>query len=161
MDDQGGNRLNGDFTLRHCRWRADVASKMSSHYSRSRSRSVAQPARKLGCEGASGLARLTAAGAQRIRCGACAHRVFYMLRKIIYATLFVIPITGAVSAQTDLKDIQSGENSLRTEQEKKTDRAVDRAYESTIKRLPDQEKKKTDPWGDVRPTPPAAAKNKQ
>jgi len=28
-------------------------------------------------------------------------------------------------------------------------------------RFRDAEKKKSDPWGDVRPAPPAAAKNKQ
>jgi hypothetical protein len=84
-----------------------------------------------------------------------------MLRITIYATLIVILTMGAASAQNDLRDIQGGENSLRTEQEKKNDRDVDRAYKSTIKRLPDAEKKKSDPWADVRPAPPAAAKNKQ
>jgi hypothetical protein len=49
---------------------------------------------------------------------------------------------------------------LRTQQEKKNDRDVDRAYQSTIKTLPDA-KKNSDPWGDVRFAPPAAAKNKQ
>jgi hypothetical protein len=68
---------------------------------------------------------------------------------------------GTASAQPDLKDIQGGENSMRDAQEKKNDRDVDRAYQSMIKRLPDKEKRESDPWGDVRPTPPAAAKNKQ
>jgi hypothetical protein len=45
---------------------------------------------------------------------------------------------------------------MRTEQEKKNDRELDRAYESTIKRRPD-----SDLWADVRSAPPAAAKNKQ
>jgi len=84
-----------------------------------------------------------------------------VLRKIIYAALIVLVTIGAASAQADLKNIQGGENSLRTEQEKKNDSAIDRDYQSTIKRLPNQEQKKSDPWGDVRPTPPAAAKNKQ
>jgi hypothetical protein len=81
-----------------------------------------------------------------------------MLRKIICTMLIVFLMTGAASAQTD---IPGGQNSLRTEQEKKNDKAVDRAYQSTVKRLPDAEKKKSDPWGDVRPAPPAAAKKKQ
>jgi hypothetical protein len=59
---------------------------------------------------------------------------------------------GAASAQNDLKDIQAGENSWRTEQEKKNDRTIDRSY---------RRKKKSDPWADVRPSSPAAAKNKQ
>jgi hypothetical protein len=84
-----------------------------------------------------------------------------MLRKTVYATLIVILTTGAASAQADLKDIQGGENSLRTEQEKKNDRDIDRAYQATIKVLPDKEKKQSDPWSDVRPAPPAAAKSKE
>ena len=84
-----------------------------------------------------------------------------MLRKIIYAMLIVILTTGVASAQNDLRDLQGGQNSLRTQQEKKDDTAIDRAYQSTIKRLPDKEENKSDPWGDVRPVPPAAAKNKQ
>jgi len=49
---------------------------------------------------------------------------------------------------------------MRTEQEKKNDRELDRVYESTIKRRPDA-KQNSDPWADVRSAPPAAAKNKQ
>jgi len=49
---------------------------------------------------------------------------------------------------------------LRTDLEKKNDREIDRAYRSTVKGT-DAEKKKSDPWADVRPAPPAAAKNKQ
>jgi hypothetical protein len=84
-----------------------------------------------------------------------------MLRITIYATLIVILMIGAASAQNDLQDIRGGENSWRTEQEKKNDRAIDRAYQSSIKKLPNAEKKKSDPWADVRPASPAAAKNKQ
>jgi hypothetical protein len=84
-----------------------------------------------------------------------------MLRITIYATLIVTLMMGAASAQNDLQDIRGGENSWRTEQEKKNDRAFDRAYQSSIKRLPNAEKKKSDPWADVRPASPAAAKNKQ
>ena len=84
-----------------------------------------------------------------------------MLRITIYATLIVILTIGTAFAQNDLRDIRSGENSWRTEQEKKNDRAIDGAYQSTIKRLPDEEKKKIDPWADVRSAPPAAVKDKQ
>jgi hypothetical protein len=64
-----------------------------------------------------------------------------MLRITIYATLIVILTMGAASAQNDLKDIQAGENSWRTEQEKKNDRTIDRSYRSTIKILQDAEKR--------------------
>jgi hypothetical protein len=49
---------------------------------------------------------------------------------------------------------------LRTDLEKKNDREIDRAYESTVKGRPDT-KKDSDPWADVRPAPQAAAKKKQ
>jgi hypothetical protein len=75
--------------------------------------------------------------------------------------LRVILAMGAAFAQNDLQDIKGGQNSFRTELEKKSDRDVDRAYRSMIKRVPDAEKKKSDPWADVRSAPPAAAKNKQ
>jgi len=39
---------------------------------------------------------------------------------------------------------------LRTDLEKKNDREIERAYQSTVKST-DKEEKKTDPWGDVPP----------
>jgi hypothetical protein len=83
-----------------------------------------------------------------------------MLRTTIYTTLIVILMLGAASAQTDKQGLPGYTNSVRTDLEKKNDREIDRAYQSTIGR-PDAEKKKSDPWADVRPAPPAAAKNKQ
>jgi len=52
------------------------------------------------------------------------------------------------------------DKSSRTKQQKEYDKALDQTYQSTFKDIPDQ-KKKLDPWGDIRPAPPAAAKNKQ
>jgi hypothetical protein len=75
--------------------------------------------------------------------------------------LSVILTIEAVSAQTNKEGLPGYTNSLRTDLEKKNDREIDRAYQSTIKGRPDAEKKKSDPWADVRPAPPAAAKNKQ
>jgi hypothetical protein len=69
---------------------------------------------------------------------------------MLIATLTI----GAASAQTPQQGV------LRTDLEKKNDREIDRAYRSTVKET-DAEKKKSDPWADVRPAPPAAAKNKQ
>jgi hypothetical protein len=84
-----------------------------------------------------------------------------MLRTTIYTTLIVILMLGAASAQTDKQGLPGYTNSVRTDLEKKNDREIDRAYQSTIKGRPDAEKKKSDPRADVRPAPPAAAKNKQ
>jgi hypothetical protein len=59
-----------------------------------------------------------------------------MLRKTIYATLIAILTMGAASAQTDKPGLPGYSNAARTEQEKKNDRELDRAYESTIKGRP-------------------------
>jgi hypothetical protein len=86
-----------------------------------------------------------------------------MLRKTIYSMPIIILTIGAASAQTDmeLRDIKGGQTSFRTQQEKKNDRDIDRAYESAMKRVPNAEKKKSDPWADSRSAPPVAGKNKQ
>ena len=74
-----------------------------------------------------------------------------MLRTAIYAALIVILTTAAVSAQTDKQGLPGYTNSVRTDLEKKNDREIDRAYQSTVKGRPDADKKKSDPWADVRP----------
>jgi hypothetical protein len=84
-----------------------------------------------------------------------------MLRKTIYATLIVILTMGAASAQTNKQGVPGYTDPLRSDLEKKNDREIDRAYQSTVKTLSDTEKKKSYPWADIRPAPPAAAKNKQ
>jgi len=85
-----------------------------------------------------------------------------MLRKTSYATLIVILMMGAAFAQqgTYIQGMP-GYSSDRSDAEKKNDKDIDRAYQSTIKGRRDAEKK-SDPWADIRPAPPAAAaKNKQ
>ncbi len=83
-----------------------------------------------------------------------------MLRTAIYATLIVILMLGAASAQTDKQGVPGYTDPLRTDLEKKNDREIDRAYESTIKGRPDAAKNSSDPWADFRSAPPAPAKNK-
>jgi len=87
-----------------------------------------------------------------------------MLRKTIYTMLIVILTTVAASPQMDMQQLQSikgGQNSSRTEVEKKNDRDIDGAYQSSFKRIPDAKQKNSDAWGDARSAPPAAGKNKQ
>ena len=90
-----------------------------------------------------------------------------MLRKAVGATFILLLMTQVISAQQDsgsnpfrpglhLKD----DKPSRTKEQKEYDKALDQSYQSTLKEIPDQ-KKKLDPWGDIRPAPPAAAKNKQ
>jgi hypothetical protein len=47
----------------------------------------------------------------------------------------------------------------RTKEQKEYDNAVDREYRTKLKEIPDGGKR--DPWANIRPTPPATAKNKQ
>jgi len=98
-----------------------------------------------------------------------------MLRKTIHATLIVILMMGAASAQGDQPGFYrgDGEPSLRDrnlEKKSKSDNAIDRAYRSmqidngykaATGKIPDQ--KPNDPWGAIRPTPtaPAPKKNQQ
>ncbi len=85
-----------------------------------------------------------------------------MLRITIYATLVVTLMLGAASAQPNQPmGLPGYSNAVRTDAEKKNDRDLDRAYQHTIKSGADAQKKNSDPWGDVRPNSPAAAKNKQ
>jgi hypothetical protein len=83
-----------------------------------------------------------------------------MLRITIYTTLIVILMLGAAFAQTKQQEMPGRTDPLRTDLEKRNDREIDRAYQSTIKGR-DTVKKNSDPWADIRPAPPAAAKNKQ
>jgi hypothetical protein len=59
------------------------------------------------------------------------------MRTAIYATLIVILTMAAASAQTDKQGLPGYTNSLRTDLEKKNDREIDRAYQSTVKGRPD------------------------
>jgi len=83
-----------------------------------------------------------------------------MLRKTIYATLIVILTIGAASAQLPTPGLHfKDEKPSRNKEQKEYDKAIDSEYQSRLKKIPDAGKK--DPWGDIRPAPPAAAKNKQ
>jgi hypothetical protein len=84
-----------------------------------------------------------------------------MLRKTICTILIGLLMVGAASAQSNTLGVPGYTNAARSNQEKKNDRDLDRAYQSTVNGRPDAVKK-SDPWGDVRPAPPASpTKNKQ
>ena len=86
-----------------------------------------------------------------------------MPRKAIVATFILLLITGMVSAQMPPVGAHVNEDTgkrLRTKEQREYDKTLDRAYQSTLKEIPEA-KKKSDPWSDIRPTAPAAAKNKQ
>ena len=89
-----------------------------------------------------------------------------MLCKTIGAAFVLLLMTQVIFAQDNsgsapfrpglhLKDNQPS----RTKEQKEYDNAIDLEYRSKLKEIPDPGK--TDPWGNIRPTPPATAKNKQ
>jgi hypothetical protein len=89
-----------------------------------------------------------------------------MLRKAIGATFILLLMTQVISAQQDSgsKPFRPGlhvqdDKPSRTKEQKEYDKALDQSYQSELKKIPDVGKK--DPWGDIRSTPPSAAKNKQ
>ena len=84
-----------------------------------------------------------------------------MLRKTMGAMLIATLMVGTAAAQRNTPGVSGYTNSVRSNQDKKNDRELDRAYQSTVNGRPDV--KKSDPWSDVRPTPPATppAKTKQ
>jgi uncharacterized protein YecT (DUF1311 family) len=86
-----------------------------------------------------------------------------MLRRIFHATMIMlVMMTGAAYAQMPTPGLHVKDSSpSRSKEQKQYDKALDRAYQSTIKKIPDAEKRSTDPWGNIRPSPSVAAKNKQ
>jgi hypothetical protein len=81
----------------------------------------------------------------------------HMLRKTIHATIIVLLTTGIVSAQMPTPGLHfKDDKPSRSKEQKEYDKAIDREYQSELKKIPDAGKK--DPWGNIRPTPPAAAK---
>jgi hypothetical protein len=84
-----------------------------------------------------------------------------MLRKVTGAIFILFLMAGAAFAQIPQPGVHlEDKKPSRTKEQQEYDKALDRAYRSTIKKIPEAEKK-SDPWGDIRPTLPAAAKNKQ
>jgi hypothetical protein len=81
-----------------------------------------------------------------------------MLRTLIQAVVLIALTTGGAHAQvTPLPDNSKNAPPTKEEKEKK---AVDAAYRSSLKLIPGTEKP-ADPWAEVRPNSPTAAKKKQ
>lgn len=71
-------------------------------------------------------------------------------------------MTDAVSAQMPMPGVHLNEDPgkrSRSKEQQEYDKALDRAYQSATKKIPEQNK--PDPWGNIRPAPSAATKNKQ
>jgi hypothetical protein len=78
-----------------------------------------------------------------------------VLRKFHLAVGLIALMTGSVYAQVPALP----DNSKPPTKEEREKAAADAAYKSSLKSVPVT--KSTDPWSDVRPSPPTAAKKKQ
>jgi hypothetical protein len=82
-----------------------------------------------------------------------------MLRKVIQAAAIIALLTGPAVAQLPMPSISLHEDKPPpTPEEVEKQKALDNAYRSAAKKIPD--KKLADPWGDIRTPPNASAKNK-
>ena len=83
-----------------------------------------------------------------------------MLRKLMQAAAIIALLTGTASAQIPMKlPLQGASKRPLTPEEIEKQKALDKAYKSATQKIPD--KKAVDPWGNVRPDPATASKNKQ
>jgi hypothetical protein len=85
-----------------------------------------------------------------------------MLRKSILAAAIiaiVVALTGAASAQFPMTGISlNGGPKQLTPEEQARQKAIDDAYKTASKKIPD--KKVDDPWGTVRPNPSTATNSR-
>jgi hypothetical protein len=80
-----------------------------------------------------------------------------VLRKFIQAVALIALMTASAYAQVPPLPDNHPAAPTKAEEEKK---AADAAYRASLKRIPGTEKP-ADPWAEVRPDPPAAAKSKR
>jgi Na+-transporting NADH:ubiquinone oxidoreductase subunit NqrF len=86
--------------------------------------------------------------------------------KTIGATFILLLMTQVISAQENSGSAPfrpgvhlKNDAPSRTKEQKEYDKAIDREYRSKLKEIPDSGKR--DPWANIRPTPPGAAKSTQ
>jgi hypothetical protein len=81
-------------------------------------------------------------------------------RKVICAAVVSAALTGTASAQFPMPSINLEQEKHRSPEQIEHDKAIDKAYESATKKIPDQSSA-NDPWATVRPAPPAATAKKK
>jgi len=83
-----------------------------------------------------------------------------MLRILLQAGAIIAFFTGPAFAQNPSLSVPLNPKTPTTQEEIDKQKAADRAYEAAMRKIPDK-KSSVDPWGNIRPSSPAAAKNKQ
>jgi hypothetical protein len=77
-----------------------------------------------------------------------------MLRKLIGTAAVLVLLSGGASSQTI--NMLAKERSLSPE-ETQREREIESQYRETVDKLPDKQKKSSDPWGNVRQAPAASS----
>jgi hypothetical protein len=79
-----------------------------------------------------------------------------MMRKLILAAAGLVLLMGAANAQIPMPSISlGGDKPPPTPEEVERQKAIDNAYRSATKKIPDKQQA-ADPWGTVRPSQPQA-----
>ena len=82
------------------------------------------------------------------------------LLTVICAVAAMAVLARPAAAQFPMPSINLEHEKHRTPEEIEHDKAIDRAYKSATKKIPDQSAA-NDPWATVRPTPPAVPPKKK
>jgi hypothetical protein len=82
------------------------------------------------------------------------------LLRLVCAAAATAVLTGAASAQLPMPSVNLEPDKHRTPEQIEHDKAIDQAYQSATKKIPDKQAG-TDPWATVRPAPPAAPQKKK
>ena len=84
-----------------------------------------------------------------------------ILRRVTLTAAVMALLTGAAFAQLPMPGLKfSPDRPPLTPEEKEKQKAVDDAYKSAIKKIPDK-KKSADPWENIRPNPSTTSKTKR
>jgi hypothetical protein len=78
------------------------------------------------------------------------------LLRIAGAAAVTAVLVGSAAAQFPMPSVNLEREKVRTPQEIERDKAIDRAYQSATKKIPDKQIA-NDPWSDVRSAPTPAA----
>jgi hypothetical protein len=100
-----------------------------------------------------------AASRERLHIGGMVYSIQNLLWKLAQAWSLIALLIGAAFAQVPGINLAPEDHPLSTEEIDKR-KATEDAYQSALKKIPDQ-KKSVDPWGNIRPDQPAASKTKQ
>jgi hypothetical protein len=87
----------------------------------------------------------------------CSMKIF--LGSVTRIGAMITLLTGTAFSQSII--LPTNKKEPRSAEELEQEKANERAYKRAIEKIPAPEKKATDPWGNIRSSPPTASKAKQ